>query len=227
MTRVSVVVPVYNGERYLGEAIESVLAQTHPADEIVAVDDGSTDGSIGILKRYAGVRIVREPHAGAAQARNRGVEEASFELIAFLDADDLWHGERLEREMQALGEAPELGFVVSAQENFLTEGLAEPPAWIDPRSLGTPQHGFSTNALTVWRSTFKRVGPFDGAKVICEDSDWFVRALDLGVPYRHLDAVLVRRRIHADNLSGKVRGTPAHVALMARVLHESIKRRRA
>jgi glycosyltransferase involved in cell wall biosynthesis len=226
MMRISVVVPVYNGERFLAEAIDSVLAQTRHPDEIIVIDDGSTDGSVALLERYPEVRLARQPNAGCAAARNRGVALATGEAIAFLDQDDLWQPERLARQADALERRPELGFVVCAQENFLTPSMNEPPAWLDPRMLDTAQHGFGTNSLMVRREAFERVGVFDSSKVPIDDTDWFVRALDAGIGYLHLDQVLVRRRIHDSNLTGQVRGTPRGTALMARVLHDSLKRRR-
>src|SRR5207245_10700422 len=103
--RVSAIIPVFNGERYLAEAIESVLAQTSPASEIVVVDDGSTDGSGAGAGRFgSAARLVFGGHAGAGAARNRGVAESTGELLAFLDADDIWPSDKLERQLAALFE---------------------------------------------------------------------------------------------------------------------------
>jgi glycosyltransferase involved in cell wall biosynthesis len=223
---ITVVVPVYNGARFLAEALDSVLAQSLTPAEIVAIDDGSTDESPSILAAYPQVRVLRQENAGCARARNRGVAEARFHFVAFLDQDDVWHRERLEQEQNAFAEDAGLGFVISAQENFLTPGMTALPGWIDPRSMGRPQHGFGTNSLTLKRATFEQVGPFDPAKTPRDDSDWFLRALDGGVAYRHLPGVLVRRRIHDSNLTGVFRGTPHDTALMARMLHASLQRRR-
>jgi len=225
--RISVVVPVYNGERFLAEALLALRRQSLPAAEVIAVDDGSTDGSAAVLAAFPEVRAVRQPNAGCADARNRGVALAAHETIAFLDQDDLWLPERLERGAAVLANDPTIGFVVCATENFLTPGLNVVPNWLDPRMLDVPQHGFGTCALMVRRATFDAVGPFDPSKVPIDDSDWLVRALDLGTRYVHLNDVLVRRRIHERNLSGALRGTPAHGPAMAQILHASLKRRRA
>lgn len=101
---VSVVIPVHNAERYLEAALKSVFAQTHAQIEIIAVDDGSTDRSVDILERYSDrVVLVRQPNSGAAVARNRGVHEARGKWIAFLDADDLWAPQKLQRQLDARG----------------------------------------------------------------------------------------------------------------------------
>lgn len=111
--RVSVVISAYNAAAYLGEAIESVLAQTRPADEIVVVDDGSTDATATVARGYAnrGVRLVQQPNQGAGASRNRGIRETSGELLAFLDGDDLWLPQKLERQLAYLAAHPEAALV--------------------------------------------------------------------------------------------------------------------
>ncbi|MBS0319189.1 MAG: glycosyltransferase family 2 protein [Proteobacteria bacterium] len=227
MNGISVVVPVYNGAAFLDEALASVAAQTLAAAEIVVVDDGSTDGSADVAARHAGVRIVQQENAGCATARNRGVAEARHPVIAFLDHDDIWHPERLARAKAVLDADATCGFVACAQRNFLTPGLGERPAWVAPAMLEHPQHGFATNALMVRRAVFDLVGTFDRAREPMDDSDWLCRALDAGIRYVHLDEPLVHRRIHGGNQTGAVRGTAAHGAMMAAILHASLKRRRA
>ena len=224
---ISVVLPVFNGERFLGEALEGLRRQTLPAAEVIAVDDGSTDGSEALLATHPEIRVVSQANAGCAAARNRGVELATHETIAFLDQDDVWLPERLARGAACLDRDPGLGFVACATENFLTPGLTVPPDWLDPRMLDIPQHGFGTCALMVRRATLMAVGPFSPDKMPMDDSDWLVRALDIGTRFVHLDEVLVRRRIHDCNLTGTMRGTQAHGSAMAQILHASLKRRRA
>jgi len=225
MMRISVVLPVYDGERFLTEALDSVRAQTRRADEVVAVDDGSTDRSPQILAGYGEIKLIRHDHAGVAVARNAGVAQTTGDVIVFLDQDDVWHPERLARAAAALESDARLGIVVCAQVNFLTPGMSEAPEWLDLRMLGTPQHGFGTNALMVRRDALARVGAFDPNLVPLEDSEWFVRALDTGVPYLHLDEPLVRRRIHDRNLSAVGRSTVRGKKLIAQILHESLRRR--
>ena len=98
--RVSVVIPVHDGERYLAAAIESVLEQTLPPAEVIVVDDGSTDSSVQVAERYApqGVRCHSQANAGGGAARNRGVALSEGDFIAFLDADDLWELGKLEQK---------------------------------------------------------------------------------------------------------------------------------
>ena len=113
---VSVVIPVYNGEQWVGTAIESALAQTYRNLEIIAIDDGSRDRSLEVLQRYAlsdpRVRVLQQTNQGVARARNNGIQQARGDLIAPLDADDVWLPQKIERQVEALMSAgPNTGFV--------------------------------------------------------------------------------------------------------------------
>lgn len=100
--KVSVVIPTYNRARYVTEAIDSVLAQTVPPDEIIVVDDGSTDNTQDVLKRFGDrIKYIRQDNAGPGIARNTGIKSSKNEYIAFLDSDDLWEPNRLERQLAA------------------------------------------------------------------------------------------------------------------------------
>ena len=104
---ISVVIPVYNCERYLGMAIRSALTQTEPPGEILVVDDGSTDGSAAVARGFgAPVHCLSQPHAGLSAALNRGIERAHGTFLAFLDADDLWMETKLARQFDALAAGP-------------------------------------------------------------------------------------------------------------------------
>jgi glycosyltransferase involved in cell wall biosynthesis len=225
--RASVVMPVYDGVRYVGEALDSVRAQTRPADEVIVVDDGSRDGSADVVARHVGVRCIRQANAGCAAARNRGVAEAGGDVIAFIDQDDLWHPEHLARMLEVLERDADVGFVACAIDNFLSPELDVPPPGVEPAMLAVPQHGMGTNTLVVRRELFGRIGAFDPAMVPVDDSEWLLRAVDAGVRFVHLDAPTVRRRIHASNQSQFEKGRAARSKLMARALHASLKRRRA
>ena len=113
---VSVVIPCFNYGKFLGAAIDSVLAQTHAAREIIIVDDGSTDASAEVARGYgAPVTLISRPNGGISAARNTGIREASAELLGFLDADDLWTSDKLERQVEALSRDPGAGLRVRAR----------------------------------------------------------------------------------------------------------------
>src|SRR5262245_51225319 len=103
--RTSVVIPAFNAERYLSDAVNSVLGQSHPATEIVVVDDGSTDATPEIAKSFASVTYVRQANAGVAAALNHGSCIATGDFIAFLSADDVWNNDKLALQRRALQDA--------------------------------------------------------------------------------------------------------------------------
>jgi cellulose synthase/poly-beta-1,6-N-acetylglucosamine synthase-like glycosyltransferase len=114
MMTVSVILPAYNCESYIGAAVESVLKQSYPKLELIVVDDGSTDGTLRALEPYwRHLRIIQQENAGAAAARNTGIRAATGEYLAFLDADDWWYSSRLSSQLEAFRRHPSVGMVFS------------------------------------------------------------------------------------------------------------------
>ncbi|MCA9518520.1 MAG: glycosyltransferase family 2 protein [Myxococcales bacterium] len=206
---VSVVVPVYNGERTLRRALESVVAQAHRPLEIVVVDDGSTDGTAAVVAAVAAahpdvdVRRVAQENAGPARARNRGIAEARGELLAFNDADDAWLPEKLATQLAVLADDQGADFTVCAFQNVADEGF-EMPAWAVRKEGPDALPGFIFQAMLARRRAFEKIGDLDETMRWAEDTDWFLRAFDLGLVMRKLDTVLVHRFVHDRNLSGEV-----------------------
>lgn len=193
---VSVVIPVFAGERFLGETLDSVAAQSYANVETIVVDDGSPDRSAQIASAQPGVRVLREPHRGVAAARNAGVAAAGGELIAFLDQDDLWQPSKLAQQVALLEARAELDIVLTHVEMLLEEGT-EHPAWLTwPSSV---QPGYLPSAWLVRREAFERVGLFDTSYRIACDADWLARAKDGGLRNEMLPEALVRWRIHGSN----------------------------
>lgn len=225
--RVSVVIPVRNGAAFLAEALQSVQGQTRPADEIVVVDDGSTDDSAAIAEACDGVLVLRQAQAGPAAARNAGVAATSGELIAFLDADDTWMPDKLALQVRELEAQPEVGGVLVAQRLLLTPGVP-PPYWAI-RADGTLNERAVTgtappSTLLVRRAAWDLVGPMDPTMKVGEDTDWLLRAAELGVRIERMDAVLLNRRIHSGNLT---RDELAMRRSLALALKRRLDRRRA
>ena len=169
---VSVVIPTYNRAELLRAALESVLAQTAPATEIAVVDDGSTDHTAQVVEELvtmgAPLIFLQGPHTNnRGEARNRGVEATSAPIVAFLDADDLWQPERLERQLETLSRAPEAGFAFCncrrfSDDGFLIEPCLDPAADFNGEILGDlleePRAVSST--LMLKREVFLKVGGF-------------------------------------------------------------------
>jgi glycosyltransferase involved in cell wall biosynthesis len=198
-TLVSVIIPVYNGERYLSQALDSALGQSYGPIELIVVDDGSTDGSSYIARSYQSVRYLYQANGGPAAARNTGITASRGDFIAFLDHDDIWEPWKLRTEMDCFHEHPHLGYTMARGEFIFEEGT-ERPAWaVKQRGDGgpVPLHG----ALVVRRTVFDRVGPLNPSFRVAEDTEWIMRATDAHVPMMVLDGALVRRRVHATNTS--------------------------
>lgn len=197
---VSVVIPAYEGERFLAEALHSVAAQSHRRVETIVVDDGSPDRSAEIAAEQPGVRVLRQPRGGVAAARNAGVKAASGELIAFLDQDDVWTPDKLERQVATLSAHPEIELVLCHIQTVLMPDTSR-PSWLEPSWLTDPQPAFIPSTWLMRRETFERVGPFDvGYRIAC-DGDWLARFKDLGGNRLMLDEALVRWRLHDGNES--------------------------
>lgn len=204
MTRIetpaaSVIIPVYNGAPYLAEAIESVLAQTCRSFEIIVVDDGSTDGSAGIIARYAAsVRHCFQENRGTGAARNRGVEAAQAPLLAFLDQDDLWEPGKLKAQMAMLAADTSLDAVFGLVGQFHSPELGEPFRRRVSCPL-KPAAGYLPSAMLLRTEAFHRVGPFEESLQLAEWSEWFVRAVECGLRMGLVPEVVTRRRLHRGN----------------------------
>jgi glycosyltransferase involved in cell wall biosynthesis len=218
---VSVIVPAYQAEAYLEEALESVLEQDHLEVEVVVVDDGSTDRTAEIALAH-GVRALRQPNTGPAAARNAGLAVAQGAFVAILDADDVWPTDRLSRQVTHLLEHPELGIVLGLTEVFLTPG--QPPPAHDPRFAPGEQVIGHPSTMLARREVFELVGGFDESLRLSEDIDWLARASDAGVRAGRLEHTLLRYRVHAANTS---RDTRANHAATLGVLRASVARKRS
>lgn len=228
---VSCIVPVFNGEQYLREALDSIRAQTYRALELIVADDGSTDGTAAIVASYGDrVRHVRQENTGAPAARNLGLHAARGDFVAFLDADDLWHPEKLARQMACFDARPELDLCVTHLQNFWIAELAEEAERLRDHPLAQPQPGYVTVTLLARRAVFDRVGGFNTALTVGDPMEWFARAAEHGIEMELLPDTLVYRRMHRHNLSwesGASRQmTAAMKAAIVRVVKNTLDRRR-
>jgi glycosyltransferase involved in cell wall biosynthesis len=199
---VSCIVPVYNGERYLAKALDSILAQTYLPIEIIVVDDGSTDATPDVVRGFGeAVRYVRQNNAGPATTRNHGLGLTNGEFVAFLDADDLWTAEKLKRQVGVLNARPDLDFVVCHAQNFWEDELAHEARQFQSHARGQAIAAYVTQALLARKTAFGRVGPFNTSLGHGDSMDWFLRARELDVRGELLDDVMVLRRLHPDNVS--------------------------
>jgi len=219
---VTVIIPVYNGEEHLAKAIESALAQRYRPLEIVVVDDGSTDASLDIARSYAQVRVVHQTNQGHAAARNAGLAVRRGECVAFLDADDTWHPDKLHTQMTYLDEHPELGYVICRMQVFLEPGT-EWPSWLNKDHYVRAPAGFVPSALVARQWVFEEIGGFDVSYRHGNDSDWFFKARDAGIPMGVVPQVLLFKRVHSANMSHAVDEMTSDIL---RVVRSSLVRRK-
>jgi glycosyltransferase involved in cell wall biosynthesis len=221
--RVSIIVPVYNGERFLGEAIDSIFAQTYPSYEIIVVDDGSTDRTRQIALSYPSVKYLYQANAGTASARNRGIAIARGEYLAFLDADDVWMPDKLSIQMAAFEADPAVEIVSGYVEQFV-----EPDFNPDlSKNYFVPAEalpGYVTIAILIKRSVFDAIGSFHEDFLSAETVSWFAGIIESQHKILMLPGVVARRRIHGKNVVIVNQAERDHN--MIRVLKRSIDRNR-
>jgi glycosyltransferase involved in cell wall biosynthesis len=202
---ISVIVPVHDGERFVGEALEAIAAQTYKTVEMIVIDDGSHDDSVRIAKaalRASGRGVVhQQPQRGVAAARNAGLALANGELLAFCDHDDVWLADKLERQVDYLDAHPDTGAVMTRQEPFFEDGIVEPPPWLKRDKVYGDLGGILQLSALIRREAFDVVGGFAESRHGADDLDWFFRARRKGVGIDILPEILVRRRVHAHNAS--------------------------
>jgi glycosyltransferase involved in cell wall biosynthesis len=208
---VSTIIPAYRAARTIGRAVDSLLAQTRPPEEIVIVDDGSPDDLAAAVRPYGDrVRLLRKANGGAASARNHGIEQSQGDLIAFLDADDYWEPTKLERQLAVLNRHPEVGL---AAANYYCEPPGQPrfmplaldPAFYERAVRASGERAFAL-ATRIWTSTVlvRRAvlaeRRFDQGLGTAEDVDLWVR-IAVACPVYLLAAPLATGVLEAGSLS--------------------------
>lgn len=196
---ISVIVPVYNGAAFLRQAIDSILAQRWPCLEIIVVDDGSSDDiEAAVAALPVDVRFFRQDNAGPAAARNRGIRDASGDYVAFLDVDDLWPENNLAVLAAALGRDPELQVVRGHAQMMVLD-----PATGRFEYRGNPRESYPyyIGSGLYRRDVFRRVGLFDPAMRMAEDTDWFTRLHESGLKSARLPEVTLLVRRHGANMT--------------------------
>lgn len=194
---ISVIIPVYNREQYLAEAIESVFAQTYPAIELIVVDDGSVDRSAEVAQRYPLIYHF-QPNGGMSAARNAGVALATGTFLAFLDSDDIWVADKLSKQMAAFKADPDLEAVFGYAQNFYSPEVDET---FRQRILcpDQPIAAHLATAMLIERSAFWRVGLFDPNLKTTADVSWYICASEQQLEQTTLTDVVFYRRLHETN----------------------------
>jgi glycosyltransferase involved in cell wall biosynthesis len=212
---VSVVVPVYNVEGFLREALDSLFAQDYEPFEVVVVDDGSTDGSGTIARSYPEVRYLRQENQGPAAARNAGIAAARGEIVAFADADDVQLPTRLSVQVGHLTERPEISATL-ARQVWIT-----PPPGAVPDVVWGDLDGIPAMTMVVQKRTLAELGEFDPRLRGPEDTDLLIRMREGGHRFVVLPEIVMRRRYHGENLVAGRGDVVAPAALIRAKLERS------
>ncbi len=216
---VTVIMPVYDRERFVHEAITSVLAQTFDDFELIVVDDGSTDGTAAVVAAVDDPRLryMVQPHRGVAAAMNTGLRAARGGYVARLDSDDVWLPDLLATQVAVLEARPEIDVVYARGQGMEADGTPTTHVWgFGPRwpgdALRSQLHGdFTCNITTVARRTcLERAGGFDESLTAHEDWDLWLRVARHS-SFAFTDRVLTRFRWHDGNLTGPTRADAARV----------------
>jgi glycosyltransferase involved in cell wall biosynthesis len=219
---VSVVIPAFEAASYLRQAVHSALQQTHKPLEVIVVDDGSHDQTSSVARRFGSrVTVIRQAHAGIGAARNAGIREAGGELLALLDADDLWDRDKLARQVQILELDPTIDLVFGGVEQFVSPELERADT---PASRASSSPGRHASAVLMRATVVERVGIQREDLELGEFIDWFDRALAAGCRVGEVDGVVVRRRIHTSNTGIRLQSARGDYA---RMLKDVLDRRRA
>ena len=199
---VSVIIPEFNTQDLVGDAIHSVCAQSVAVREIIVVDDASTDASIEVIEglKISGLRLIRHAvNAGPSAARNTGIREATGEYIAFIDADDLWLECKLKRQIQLMNDNPDTDIVWGHTTGDEIENIQQARGAL--QSVFSNRFFLQVGAMLFRARVFDRVGVFDETMRTGEDMDWCLRAQEANVSIvEHDDNVLCYRR-HRNNIT--------------------------
>ncbi len=205
--KVSVIIPVFNVEKYLAESIESALNQTYKNIEVIAINDGSTDNSLQILESFRGrIKILTQENKGPAVALNRGIRLAEGDAIALLDGDDIWTPTKTERQVQEFMDNPELKVTFGKMEQFVSPELTD---YADKFQYHKGQLLFQSKITALFRKeVFETYGLFAEDEIL-EFIIWFDAAKSGGIVFNQTEEVVAYRRIRENSFSQNIAYYPS------------------
>lgn len=212
--KISIILPVYNVEAYLEACIDSVLAQTYPNFELIAINDGSTDNSLEILKKYKDERILifEQENRGTSATLNRGIQEAEGDYVAFIDGDDLWVSDKLETQVKIFEENPNLEMSFGKFEQFLSEEIVERESKFIFEQK--PASALMKQTSMAKRGVFEKYGRFNDNNNIQDFIPWFDNARTNGLKYQVSEKNFAFRRIRENSLSQSTNYYPTLLRFM-------------
>lgn len=201
--KLSVVIPAYNCAKYIEDTIASVLKQTRSPHEIIVVNDGSTDNTAEVVSKYPGIRLINKINQGPSETRNRGILECTGNWVAFLDSDDIWHSEKIERIEDHVMTNPKTDMLSTA---FYIGNPLRGWKKITPRRLFNPNDSFfeqlyrrsfiATSSVVIRKSVLDKIGGFDSSLLVAEDLDLWLRVALTKAHYHYIPEHLLYYRSH-------------------------------
>lgn len=226
---ISVIIPVFNGEKYIAEAIQSVLNQKSVLNqnyeplEILVIDDGSTDETASVVKSIdANINYFYQNNQGVAMARNTGLKNTKGDFITFIDSDDLWPANKLSIQLARFSGKPHLEIVQGYIRRFISPNSPTPPNFIIGKD-DAPVFALHLGAGVFKKSVFKKIGLMDGNMKYAEDIDWFLRAIENQVSISVSDEIVYFYRAHQSNMTHNTNQTNLY---MLKACKKSLDRRR-
>ena len=206
MALISCIIAVFNGADYINEAIRSVLHQSMPVDQLIVVDDGSTDQTNALVAAYGDQLIhIKKGHSGIADTLNHGLQHATGDFITFLDADDIWDLEKTQHQNTWLTENPRFDAVFCHVREFVSPELSVEQATrlqVRPDAM----RGLNKSCMMIRKPFFDQVGMFSVSDNMGDFIEWFTRAKAMNIQYEVLEDVLTMRRVHLHNFTRTQRG---------------------
>ena len=201
---ISVMMPTYNNDKYIAQAIESIYAQNYSNIEIIVVDDGSTDNTKEIVKRYKDIKYFYTEHKGIPFARNIALENSKGEYIAFLDSDDYWLPNKLNTQMQYFKEHPDCEIVFTKYENFFeNEDITKNKIAVFEKNVEKTNNSCLETSVAK-RNLFDKCGKFNENLQFGEDSEYVYKISKNNIDIKHvINKKFYMRRLHGNNISFK------------------------
>lgn len=197
---ISVIMPVFNREKYIREALQSILDDAYHRKEIIVVDDGSTDNSVHIVSEFPEIKIIRQKNQGVAVARNTGIKASGGQFITYLDSDDIWMPGRIELCLDYFVKNSNTDLIMGQEILFLDHAITK-PALIKEEWLNQAMDAGNNGVTMLKKSCYDRVGLFNPVYKKGEDTEWHVRAIEAGLNIGRISSVFQWRRVHDANLS--------------------------
>jgi glycosyltransferase involved in cell wall biosynthesis len=220
MAKICCIIPVYNAARYVSSTIQSVLEQSVVPDEIIAINDGSTDDSLDVLQQYKDkIKIITAPHQGVGASLNIGLQNTKSEFITFIDSDDLWQPDKTALQQAYLQANLEIDAVFCLVEQFTSEDCLQTLQFAQNRNILA---GLSKLCIMLRRSALTETGNFDETLQRGDFIEWFSRFKHAGLNYHIINEVLARRRLRGNSISSN----PDTEKEFARVLKIHLDRKR-